>query len=101
VGQFVAAATDVLMIRVGVYRKRDTVTPDRPRGFLHQLLLLARHQATGEECVLYIPAPGRTRVGRDRAAVRHPARGLGLEVEFIGEGLPPPSSAMSRPPFAM
>ncbi len=78
------------MIRVGVYRKRDTVTPECPQGLLYQFLLLARHHATGEQFVVYIPL----RVEPEWAGTVRPCvipRGdWDFKFEYLGEGLPTP-----------
>jgi hypothetical protein len=78
------------MIRVGVFRKKDTVTKERPQGFLYQLLTLARNHYTDEQIVVYIPL----RVEPEWAGTIRPCwipRGDWDEkFEYVGEGLPTP-----------
>jgi hypothetical protein len=78
------------LIRVGVYRKRDTVTPECPQGKLYQLLLLARNHYTGEQVVVYIPL----RVEPEWAGTIRPCwiprADFDAKFEYVGEGLPTP-----------
>jgi hypothetical protein len=78
------------MIRVGVYRKKDTVTADCPQGKLYQFLLLARNHYTGEQVVVYIPL----RVEPEWAGTIRPCwiprADWDSKFEYVGEGLPTP-----------
>jgi hypothetical protein len=78
------------MIRVGIYRKKDTVTHDRPQGHLYQFLLLTRNHYTGAQSVVYMPL----RIEPEWAGTIRPCdipRGdWDTKFEYIGEGLPTP-----------
>jgi len=77
------------MIRVGVYRKKDTVTEERPQGFLYQLLTLARNHYNEEQVVVYIPL----RIEPDWTGPRFcwiPRGDWDSKFEYVGEGLPTP-----------
>jgi hypothetical protein len=77
------------MIRVGVYRKKDTVTAERPQGFLYLLLTLSRNHYTSEESVIYVPL----RVEPEWTGPRVcdiPRGDWDRKFEYVGEGLPTP-----------
>ena len=78
------------MIRFGVYRKKDTVTVDRPQGFLYQFWTMARNHYTDEQVVVYIPL----RVEPEWEGTIRPcwiSRGdWDAKFEYLGEGLPIP-----------
>ena len=77
-------------MRTGVYRKKSTISADRPAGFLYQFLCLARNHYTDAQVVVYIPL----RVEPEWAGtVRFcwmPRGDWDEKFEYVGEGLPTP-----------
>ena len=78
------------MIRVGVYRKKDTVTPERPQGFLYHFLLLTRNHYTGAESVIYIPLRVEPEWAGTIRCCDIPRGDWDQKFEYVGEGLPTP-----------
>jgi hypothetical protein len=78
------------MIRVGVYRKRDTVSPECPQGKLYWLLTLSRNHYTGAQSVVYIPLRVEPEWAGTIRACDIPRGDWDSKFEYVGEGLPTP-----------